>query len=193
MNIPKYLSVSRLFLAITVACFIFSAKGANADAFSNEDLTGDYGFSLSGTSLDPFGNRLPISGVGQLTVVNGVSLQHTRTFNIGSFGIVDGVLVGRADVRADGRGVVVFCGDNTVRPPDILPLFPRKSLEIFEIVLTGKNADEILFIGTGFDALPDNFDLADCPSPSEIMPGTAAIGGVIVGTARRQHDGDDDD
>ena len=166
---------------------------ASADGFSNADIDGEYGYAVQGSDTDNFGNRFEFTAIGQFTAVNGVTVQHTRTFNIGGFGLVDGTLFGQAEVRPDGRGTVVFCGANTVRPPAILPFFPRKSLEVFEFVLTGRNSSVIFVTGTRFDPLPDDFDIANCPPPSQILPGPTT-GGVLLATVRRQdvpHDDDD--
>ena len=180
-------------VVLLAICVPWLATPARADGFSNADIDGEYGYSLRGTTVDVFGNPLEFTAIGQLSVENSVASRHTRTFNIGGLALVDGILAGQAEVRPDGRGVAVFCGENTVRPPGFLPFFPRKSLEVFEIVLTGRNNGVIPFTGTRFDPLPDDFDIADCPAPSDLPPGMTS-GGVLIGTVRRQDvSGDNDD
>lgn len=192
MRTHKYFAIRTICRLIMAICFPWLLTTAMADGFSNADIDGDYGYSLSGTNTDPFGNRFSLSAIGQFSAIDGVAVRHTRTFNIGGFGIVDGTLRGRAEVNPDGRGVAVFCGDNIVRPPGILPFFPRKSLEVFEFVLTGRDSDVIPFTGIRFDPLPDDFDIANCPAPAQVLPGPSS-GGVIIGTVRRQDDGKRDD
>ncbi len=191
MRARQQAPVLGLFLLLLTAAASSIAPTARADGFSNADIDGDYGYSLRGTTVDIFGRPLEFTAIGQFTAVNGVSVRHTRTFNIGGIALVDGTLFGQAEVRPDGRGEVVFCGENTVRPPGVLPFFPRKSLEVFEFVLTGRNSDVIFVIGNRFDPLPDDFDIADCPAPSELIPGPVS-GGVLLATVRRQHANGDD-
>lgn len=190
-GIAHGLAIGLLFILLTLG-ILGTTTPARADGFSNADINGDYGYSLRGTTVDVFGRPLEFTAVGQFTAVNSVTVRHTRTFNIGGIALVDGELFGQAEVQPDGRGVVVFCGANTVRPPGVLPFFPRKSLEEFEFVLTGRNSSEILVTGTRFEPLPDDFDISECPSPSEILPGPVS-GGVLLATVRRQGVSDDDD
>lgn len=181
------------FLLLLAICVPWLATPARADGFSNADIDGEYGYSLRGTTVDVLGDPLNFTAIGQLSVQNSVAIRHTRTFNIGGLAMVDGILAGQAEVHPDGRGVAVFCGENTIRPPGFLPFFPRKSLEVFEIVLTGRNSDVILFTNIRFDPLPDDFDIADCPAPSDVPLGVTS-GGVLSGTVRRQDvSGDNDD
>lgn len=192
MSIPRQISAIGVILVLLSAGPDWLAPPAKADGFSNADIDGDYGYSLRGTTIDVFGRPLEFTAIGQMTVANSVSVRHTRTFNIGGAALVDGVLFGQADVGSDGRGTVVFCGENTVRPPGNLPFFPRKTLEVFDFVLTSRNSNVILVQGNRFDPLPDDFDIADCPAPSEIIPGPAS-GGVLLATVRRQDVPEDDD
>lgn len=192
MHFPKCRFASALFFVVATSGVLWPATPSAADEFTIADLDGQYGFTLSGFAADGFGFPTPVSAIGQFTVVNGFTDDSTRTFNVGGFGIVDGVLVGNAEVKPNGRGVAVFCGENTVRPPGVLPLFPRRSLEVFEFVLTGKDVDEVLFISTAFGTLPDSIPIADCPLPSDVLP-PVPVSGPITGTLRRQDDDEDDD
>ncbi len=192
MHFSKYRFASALFFIVAISGALWPAMPSSADDFTISDLDGRYGISLSGFAADGFGFPTPVSAVGQMTVVDGFTNDSTRTFNVGSFGIVDGVLVGNAEVQPNGRGVAVFCGENTVRPPAVLPLFPRRSLEVFEFVLTGKDVDEVLFISTAFGTLPDSIAIADCPLPSDVLP-VVPVSGPITGMLRRQDENEDDD
>ena len=192
MHFPKYRNTSAFFFIAATAGVLLPAMPASAGDFTIADLDGKYGISLSGFAADGFGFPTPVSAVGQMTVADGFTDDSTRTFNVGGFGIVDGVLVGNAEVKPNGRGVAVFCGENTVRPPGVLPFFPRRSLEVFEFVLTGKDVDEVLFISTAFGTLPDSIPIADCPLPSDVLP-PVPVSGPITGTLRRQDEDEDDD
>lgn len=192
MEFQKFRFAPALFFVAASAVALWPAMPSSAGEFTITDLDGQYGISLSGFAADGFGFPTPVSAVGQMTVVNGFTNDSTRTFNVGSFGIVDGMLVGNAEVQPNGRGVAVFCGENTVRPPGVAPLFPRRSLEVFEFVLTGKNVDEVLFISTAFGTLPDSIPIADCPLPSDVLP-DLPVSGTITGILRRQDEDEDDD
>lgn len=193
MRSIAHVSAIGLLLVLLTAALPGMTTPAMADGFSNADIDGDYGYSLRGTAVDVFGNRSELTGIGQFSAVNGVTTRHTRTFNVGGFGLVDGTLFGQAEVQPDGRGVVVFCGANTVRPPAILPFFPRKSLEVFEFVLTSSDSSVIVVIGNRFDPLPDDFDIMDCPSPSQLLPGPVSSTGLLITVRRQDVPGDDDD
>lgn len=192
MRTHSGISAVALFLLLTASYSDWFVPIARADGFTVEDINGPYGFSLSGSTPDQFGNPLPISAVGQFTAVNGVAENFTRTLKLGGLGLVDSLFAGRVSVDPDGRGLAAFCGDNIVRPPAPFVIYPRKSLEIFEFVLTGENNDVIFFIGTGFEPLPDVFDIENCPFPAEVSLATLGVG-TIIGTVRRQDNGDDDD
>lgn len=172
-------------------------RSAEAEGFSIEDIDGGYGSSFSGSFIEDPASPVPVSAVAQFTAEEGVLGELTRTLNLGGLALVDSRFLGAAKVNPDGRGLAVFCGENTVRPPAPPDLFPAKTLEAFEFVLTGKDSDEIEFIGSGLFVLPDEFDLGDCPAPDDPPVGTA-LSAVVIGTARRQDDGgndrgDDDD
>ena len=147
-------------------CLTLVGQGSRvlADGFSVEDIKGSYGSAFSGSVTEDPSVLLPISAVAQFTADDGAVGELTRTLNLGGFALVDSEFKGRALVQPDGRGVAAFCGENQVRPPAPADAFPAKTLEIFDFVLTGRNSDEIEFIGTGLFALPPDFDLADCPA-----------------------------
>ena len=192
MRFPKCRIASAVFFIFTTAGTFWPAMPASAGEFTIADLDGEYSLSLSGFAADGFGFPTPVSAVGQMTVLDGFTDNNTRTFNVGGFGIVDGVLVGNAEVEPNGRGVAVFCGENTVRPPAVPSIFPRRTLEVFEFVLTGKDVDEVVFISTAFGPLPASIPIADCPLPSDILP-DVPVSGPIIGTLRRQDEDEDDD
>lgn len=188
-------------LFVLPLCLLFDGllSRALADGFSIEDVEGSYGSAFSGSFTEDPASPLPISAVAQFTADEGAVGELTRTLNLGGFALIDSRFQGRALVEPDGRGVAAFCGENRVRPPAAPDVFPSKTLEIFDFVLTARNSDEIEFIGTGLFALPSDFDLRDCPAPDE-PPIGSPLSAVVIGTARRQDDGkgdpgdeDDDD
>ena len=185
-----FVAVLAVFVLLTATDPGWPVPSARADGFTVEEIDGGYGFSFSGTITEDPASPLPVSAVGQFTAADGVVDNLTRTLNLGGIALVDSTFAGSAQVNPDGRGAAVFCGANTVRPPAPSLLFPLKTLEIFEFTLTGKNSDEIEFVGTGLFELPEDFELGDCPTPDEPPVGTQ-MSAVVIGIARQQDDGDD--
>ncbi len=173
-------------------------RSALADGFTTEDINGGYGFSFSGSFIGDSGTSVPVSAVGQFTADNAVVDDLTRTLNLGGVALVDSIFAGIATVDPNGRGVAAFCGINTVRAPSPPELYPAKTLEMFEFVLTGRKSSEIEVISSGVFELEEDFDLNSCPLPDDPPVGTP-LSGVIIGIARKQdedrrfHRDDDDD
>ncbi len=196
MRRPTIVSGFAFFALMAAAHLGGFVPPALADGFTTEDINGGYGFSFSGSFIDDAGSPVPVSAVGQFTADNAAVDDLTRTLNFGGIALVDSIFSGIAKVDPDGRGVAAFCGVNTVRAPSPPELYPAKTLEIFEFVLTGRNSSEIEVIGSGVFALAEDFILEFCPAPDEPPIGTP-LSGVVIGIARQQDDddshGDDDD
>lgn len=97
--------------AVLGLCFVglnvsHAGKGKDKE-FSDKDLKGDYGFSLSGEAVSgPIVG--PIAGVGQISFDGKGNAVAVRTLNVGGVVVLRQTGTGTTHVNPDGTGTAVF-------------------------------------------------------------------------------------